>query len=224
MALLRGPYGTTQIKGSTGAVTFQSTPGGLVMRARTVPVNPNTMRQQIIRNAMNAAAQAWKITGADPALYALWVNYADNTSWTNRLGDTVRLGPRQQYLRINSFLGGGGEAIIEEPPVLPGIPSPAIVEYSVDTTDGFQALSVAPALADDDLCLFQLAGPLPRTKYFFNGPYPIVRYYNVGDTFPDELVPAGSVAIGNRYFFRTRTYFTGLGLSVALSGFIDAEA
>ena len=58
MALIRYAEGQ-QRSGSIGASVYSHNRYGAYIRARSVPVNPNTDRQVAIRNAIRALTIAW---------------------------------------------------------------------------------------------------------------------------------------------------------------------
>lgn len=227
MAILRGPYGTSQIKGSIGAVCFQAGPYGLTVRSRTVPVNPNTTRQNVARNALDVASLQWKVLSTDPAFQNSWVNYALGTTWLNHLGDPIHLSARTHFIRNYSFQLGGGVAladVITDAPLSPGVPPADGIPADTDTTLGISINDQNPPLATGDLMKIGLFGPtLPSINYHTN-PYTIVNYFTDAITFPFEMVAPAAVEIGQRWFLITRIYRAGFGLSTDLRGSFDILA
>lgn len=91
----------TQASGSVGGLTYSHNKSGMYTRSRTIPTNPNTTRQQIVRAGVNAAVQGFQaLTDAE---IAAWKLYGDNVPVLNALGDPIILSAQQQYIRTNSI-------------------------------------------------------------------------------------------------------------------------
>lgn len=100
MALIRFGEGQ-QRSGSIGATVYSHNRFGAYIRARSVPVNPNTDRQVAARNSVRALAILWQTTLTQLQRDA-WNVYAANVNWTNKLGDSVKLTGLNHYLRCNA--------------------------------------------------------------------------------------------------------------------------
>lgn len=100
MALIRYAEGQ-QRSGSTGGTVYSHNRFGAYIRARTVPVNPNTDRQVAVRNAVRALTIAWANTLTQIQRDA-WDVYASNVPWQNKFGDDVRLTGLAHYVRSNT--------------------------------------------------------------------------------------------------------------------------
>lgn len=100
MALIKFGGGVVDASGSIGGTVFSRNSSGNYMRARTKPVNPNTPRQNQIRNAMQVLSDAWSNL-LSPAQRTAWGLYAANVNWKNRLGETILISGRSHFLRSN---------------------------------------------------------------------------------------------------------------------------
>jgi hypothetical protein len=99
MALIRFPEGQ-QRSGSLGGTVYSRNRYGAYIRARSIPVNPNTDRQVAVRNVLRNLSIAWENV-LSPEERAKWDEYASNVVWKNRLGDSVKLTGASHYLRSN---------------------------------------------------------------------------------------------------------------------------
>lgn len=99
MALIRFAEGQ-QRSGSIGASVYSHNRFGAYIRARTVPVNPNTDRQIGIRNLIQNLTIQWQIT-LTQAQRDAWSWYAANVTWKNKLGEDVHLTGLNHYVRSN---------------------------------------------------------------------------------------------------------------------------
>jgi len=114
----------TQGRGSIGGVTFTANQWHqLVARARTSPVNPNTLYQAMIRSCFSGAEGLYEVEL--PADRSAWADYAATCKKSGPLGDYY-LNGRLLYLRnmtIALYLDSRGLAltdILTTPPVIPG--------------------------------------------------------------------------------------------------------
>jgi hypothetical protein len=99
MALFKSHI-ATQISGSVGGTTFAHNAGGMYMRARTVPVNPQTSFQNQARNALTTLVNAWTET-LTALQRAAWDLYASNVTVTNPLGDNITNSGQNWYIAVN---------------------------------------------------------------------------------------------------------------------------
>ncbi len=99
MALFKSQL-VTQISGSVGGTTYAHNAGGLYMRARSIPVDPNTGYQVQARNALTQLVNAWTSV-LTPTQRAGWALYAQNVPVTNALGDARANSGQNWYIAAN---------------------------------------------------------------------------------------------------------------------------
>lgn len=90
----------TQMSGSLGGITAGHAKGGMYLRARAIPVNPNTGFQVQVRAAMTMSVNRWTETLTSAQRNA-WNTYGANTPTVNRVGDTINLSGQQWYNAAN---------------------------------------------------------------------------------------------------------------------------
>lgn len=205
MALIVAPYGTSQIKGSIGSKTFQSIRGGLIVRERTTPVNPNTPNQNLVRGAMTILSDRWT-NGLTATQRDAWNDYAELTPLPNKFGELRNVGGRQMYIRSNLSRQSGGLSLVDTAPSTPGVAEEATFLVTTDTTVGVQLDSLGVSLAAGDFITMLLSPPLNQTRNYHSAPYEIVQFVTSATSLPLELKPPGEVAIGQRFFIRSRLY------------------
>lgn len=105
--------GSGKIKG----IVASHNKGGQYFRGLTIPTNPNTARQQAVRNAMSALSTAWVQT-LTSSQRAGWQAYADNISWTNALGDTIQISGINAYVGCNTPRLQGSAARVDTAPTV----------------------------------------------------------------------------------------------------------
>lgn len=89
------------IRGSVGGLTYTANQyHGIVLRARTSPINPGSPTQSIIRLAMSAANEVWD--GLSESVRSQWSAYAQALVYTGPLG-TYTVTGRNVALGIYNF-------------------------------------------------------------------------------------------------------------------------
>jgi len=100
MALIRYAEGQ-QRSGSIGGSVYSRNRFGAYIRARSIPVNPNTDRQVAVRNAVRFLSIRWQIS-LTQAQRDAWGVYAANVTWKNALSMDVKLTALNHYIRSNT--------------------------------------------------------------------------------------------------------------------------
>lgn len=209
MALIRYPEGQ-QRSGSTGATVYSHNRYGAYIRARTVPVNPNTDRQVAVRNAVRALTIAWQITLTQVQRDA-WDLYAANVPWQNKFGDDVRLTGLAHYVRSNTPLLQNGIARVD---AAPGIFNLATAEQALSATasEATQDLTIDGDPAADWIGeagawqFYFMGAPQNAAITFFGGPYRLITAVPGAGPPPFPVVIAGAFpfADGQRIWLRSR--------------------
>ncbi len=115
MALIKPILG--EMAGSIAGVTFSHTKGGLSVKRRPTPTNPQTPAQQLVRSILDELARKWRdvLTDADRQD---WNAFAALQTERNKLGESVNWSGQQQFIALNSrLLRTGSTAQVTSPPV-----------------------------------------------------------------------------------------------------------
>jgi hypothetical protein len=169
--LIRGLM--TNMSGSTGGVTAGHNKGGLYLRARSIPTNPNTIPQQRAKADFTiAVAQYGELT---PEQRLAWEAFAQQQEHTNRLGESIQLSGQQQFVAINSALASAGMTAITVPPT----PNTKPEAFTLDgtqapnnTTNTIGTLN-AGVLGSADRYVFGIGNPVGPGVRYYGGPYRI---------------------------------------------------
>lgn len=178
MALLKSAL-LTQASGSVGGVTFSRAKGGMYIRARSMPINPDTVYQQAVRQAQGTLSARWQTT-LTPTQRSGWEIYAANVPRRNRLGDTINLSGIAMYTRCNVPRLQAGLAIVDDGPGEYTTGDPLVITGL--TWNGIGAHSVkvdydAPGTNTDNVLIY-VSRPISPTVNFFRGPF---RYNGTAD-------------------------------------------
>jgi len=164
--------------GSIGGMTWSRNRGGMYIRSRATPTNPNTTFQQKVRSAAAQLAALWSNTLTQVQRDA-WDLYAENVELPNALGVPRNVGGLCMYVRTNVpriQCGVAGVARIDN--------APAIFDLGVftepvvgDCTAAADTISLAYTNTDEwaiedggALFIFTSRPKNPGTNYF-KGPY-----------------------------------------------------
>ncbi|MBA7629061.1 hypothetical protein ES703_36559 [subsurface metagenome] len=211
MALIRFPEGQ-QRSGSTGGTVYSHNRYGAYIRARSIPVNPNTDRQIAVRNTLRSLSIGWENV-LTPEERAKWDEYAANVVWKNRFGDSVKLTGLAHYIRTNlPYFLAFGTTIAKAPSIF----NIAVAELKLHVTaaESVQVVVVAfddlAAWCSEDGAYQVVYMGLPQNPNikFFGGPYRKMGVIAGSSTTPAtsnvEMPAAFPVSEGQRIWVRTR--------------------
>lgn len=104
----------TDISGSIGGTTYARSRGGLYARNRTVPINPQTAAQGVVRSMFGSLSMAYNALSS--AQKAAWEAFGQSIQFINRLGQAFNPSGRSAYMQLNQNLQLVGSAAIDDPP------------------------------------------------------------------------------------------------------------
>jgi hypothetical protein len=165
------------VSGSIAGITYAHNRGGMYARARAVPIDLNTVRQQAIRNGMAAMVVYWSGT-LSAAQRAAWGVYAANTPVTDKLGQVHNLTGQQMFLRQASIQQQLALSINQAAPIVfdTGEPVTDIASFVVAAGVGTLTMTVGGA-GTSDTCnkLVQIGPPQNAGRTYFKGPWQYAR-------------------------------------------------
>lgn len=200
-----------QASGSIAGTVFSRNAGGMYVRARANPTNPNTDAQQAVRDAMRELVFAWTNSLSDEQREA-WNTYAFNTPTLNKLGESTHKTGQQMYLRGN---------IPREQAVLPrandapttfdlGTFTPIttiVADESANTIAVSFTDSDAWATTADSAMLIYQSRPQNATRTFGKGPFQLAHKV-VGaptpPTSPATFTSLFPLTLGQKVFLQIR--------------------
>lgn len=183
MALFKSQV-LTQASGSVGGLTYSHNAGGLYMRARAIPVQPNTAYQTQVKNALTQLVTAWTETLTAVQRNA-WNLYASNVPVVNPLGDPRANSGQNWYIGANS---PRLQAIAKLASALTRVDAaPVIFDRSLLTTPTAVVLDVSSnnltaaytntntwATAVGGALLIYQGRPVNGSRTFFKGPWRLI--------------------------------------------------
>lgn len=181
----------TQISGSVGGLTGSHNQGGMYFRARSIPVNPNTVQQQAVRNFLSQCATAWLGT-LTAAQRAAWETYAANVPLVDALGEPRHTTGIAHYIRSNVPRLQAGLPRVDAGPTIFALPTFNTLSFSVDAANDEidVVFDDTEAWVDEDDCglLIYCSRPQGATINYWKGPY---RYADMieGNSVTPETSP-----------------------------------
>jgi hypothetical protein len=200
----------TQASGSVGGATYSHNRGGLYIRSRTVPVNPNTAPQQTVRTQLANLTNRWANT-LTAVQRDSWNTYALNTPLVGPLGDPRNVGGIGMYIRGNVPRAIAGLPLVDNGPTIfdTGGFTPVTAPTATDTGDllGFAFTNTDDWAGEDDSAML-VYGSRPQNPAvnYFTGPYQYAGKVD-GDAITPPTSPASitnpfAFGVGQREFFR----------------------
>lgn len=209
----------SQMSGSIGGLTAAHNSAGLYVRARTIPVNPNSTSQQEVRSTLASLTSGW--SALTDAQRESWAVYAANVPLIGPTGDARPVGAINQYIRSNVprlaatlAASSGSLPQVDTGPAVFDVGSFSPVTITVNGATGIASIAFTNtddwANEDDAALIIQGGPPVNPTVNFFKAPfrYPILPFV-LGDsvtppTSPATFVPAFPAITGQRQYFRVR--------------------
>lgn len=200
-----------QASGSIAGTVFSRNAGGMYVRSRANPTNPNTDAQQAVRDAMRTLVFYWSQTLTDTNREN-WNTYAFNTPTLNKLGESTHKTGQQMFLRGNiPRLAAGLDIITGAPTTFDlGSLTPGFAPSADESTQMITVpyINTDPWAGDTlgALLIYQ-SRPQNATRTFGKGPFQLATFV-AGDTIPPtspvvftSLFP---LAIGQKIFLQIR--------------------
>lgn len=100
-------------RGKIGGVVFSRNAAGAIARKFTKPVNPNTGRQQDVRNQFASLISSWR--DLIPADQQVWADMAPQYPYTNAMGESSQYTGQALYNHLNMNLSVVGTTAIDTP-------------------------------------------------------------------------------------------------------------
>lgn len=122
MALVRFGNGVAEMRGSINGTTFSRVRGGAIARNRTVPVNPNTLRQADVRSLFAIVVASWNTVGK--TAIDGWNSFGQSVELVNRLGEAYNPSGRQIFMAVNLAKANAGLTLLTDAPASPNLPDP----------------------------------------------------------------------------------------------------
>lgn len=183
----------TQISGSIGGMTFTRNRGGMIARARAIPVNPSTPAQNIIRASMALFAARFSSVLTQVQRDA-WDVYSENTPLTGPTGDPRNVGGMGMYIRTNVPRAQMVLPGVDDAPIIFNVgsftPVNAPTATAVSDLIGFTFTNTDEWANEDDAAM-AVYGARPHNPgvNYFTGPYQFA-----GTILGDAITPPTSPA------------------------------
>lgn len=206
--------------GSVAGVTSSRNRFGQYRRTRAIPVNPQSSYQGTVRARLAAAAAAWR------ALTALqregWTVLGSQMTRTDSLGQTQTLTGFDAYCSVNAVQGAAGNSTLSDAPAL--VTPSTILTATITLTAASLSIAYTPTPLAAGERLFAYCSLQRSAGRTYESDLRLVTVSAAAAASPLNAFTAyqtrlGTPVVGNRIFFRLRTYSGGF-----LSGPLDTSA
>lgn len=196
--------------GSQAGTTSSHNRFGQYTRNRSIPVNPRSTQQGVVRARMSANAAAWRTLTA--AQRAGWSDLGASMTRSDSLGSSYTLTGFMAYCSVNNNQVAAGNATLTDAPGL--VTPPTILTATLTLTA--VALSVAYTVTPlgAGARLFSFVSPQRSAGRAFEADLRLLAVSAAAAASPANLLAAytakfGVPVTGNRIFFSFTTYLGG---------------
>lgn len=182
----------SMMSGSLRGLTASHNKGGLYLRGRTVPTNPNTARQQGIRSVVGGLMQDWSQLLTEAQRQA-WRDYAEAVEVTDSLGQTMQLSGVNWFVKSQSlprFADSFGlavtNALSNDAPVIfdTGVGVYMVDSFDIDNTSPPGTVDMVAQLTGNGsstgVAFLFIGAPQTAGTRFYKGPYQLAVVTSVG--------------------------------------------
>jgi hypothetical protein len=206
MALIRPGAVVGQISGRVGGVVFARNRGGAYVRNGPAPVQPRTLYQTAVRNALSTASSAWDSITEEQR--TAWSEWAKLNPVKNRIGESVTLQGNAAFVQLNSRLARFGIAPVATTPAV-GAPSGLLtLGLNADTGAGaFAAVFTPTPLGAHERIVIEGCNVRATAVAFVENMLVLVSAGDAASASPLDIQAEfesrlGSVAVGDHLYIR----------------------
>lgn len=204
------PTIASSMSGKLGGIVASHNRGGQYFRTRTVPVNPSSAAQQVVRGILGSLASRWSST-LTATEREEWANYANAVTVVNRIGETIQLSGVNWYVAGNSLLSLAGGTVVDQGPSvlsLADLSEPTFAALSAGSGDFTVAFDDSDPWANEtgSYLLIFASRPTPAGRSRPIGGYRYAGQVDGDDstapTSPATITAPFPIDEGQRVFFR----------------------
>lgn len=196
------------VSGSLNGTVFSRNASGAYMRNKTIPVNPHTDAQSLVRGSFSQSSHNWKLLtqGQRDA----WTAYAASLVRHNKIGQVITISGIAAYVMTNFYQQYIGNALLTSAPPGGAIPLPTESEYGMVSSATEITPQYSPVFTSGQNVLRWISPPQSKGVKFFNGPWlalPTVTGDNAEDPIDVETaLPGYNYSDDNINFFIRLVY------------------
>lgn len=215
----------TETRGSVGGSTFSRNRGGLYVRARAIPVNPQSSFQVAVRNAMSNVTARWRNTLTQEQRQG-WLGLAHLLEFPDSMGQLHKISGLALYVKANAIRVQLNLAPADSVANWEGIPTLNPLTFAIDAADDEVDVTFddTQEWCDEDGSVLAIYASRPMTQSieYFKGPYRLAGVI-AGDSTTPPSSPASialpfAVEAGDKVFVQARLTRVGGGLSSPFRG------
>ena len=148
-------------RGSVNGTVYSRGIGGLYMKNRVKPINPQSSAQTAVRSQLATLASSWR--GLTDEQRSAWKEIVSNYPAVNRVGESYVPSGYQLYMTLNSNLNAVGASLLDVPVVPSSITEALIDSLTMELTAGVLttgSVTLDNAYSGDEYILIEATGSL----------------------------------------------------------------
>lgn len=133
-AKIKFSVGISAASGKVGGNVFSRNGSGAYLKSFSMPVNPNTTKQQAVRAAFAVQVAAWR--NLTSAQQQAWQDMAPQYPAQDALGNQIQYSGQQLFVKLNQALTTAGQSALTSPKIPQSFVSNAMEGFDMVTTAG----------------------------------------------------------------------------------------
>lgn len=211
MASIKFSALVSDARGKIGGNVFARNKGGAYVRSFTMPTNPQTGKQQIVRQNLASLSADWRVLS--PSQRLGWNEAAQDFPQLNRMGEQYFLSGQQLFLKFNAMLAGAGQSKVVNPPNPVELPT---ITFFVDTvsTTALEIDATGSLATSSEIVIVRATRPVSQGRSNqFRSDFKFVAAY-AGDAFD------GTIALTSAYESNVATLAGQGGKKIFVEAFV----
>lgn len=194
--------------GKLGGIVASRNRGGSYLRKLSIPVNPQSIFQQTVRNAVSTLTSRWATL--DQSVREGWGVYSDAVPMPDPFGDPRPIGALAMYVRCNVSRIQAGEPIVDNPPATLNLGDPPSMGDLSFTEDGgdvaIEWVNDSTLTSADKIVIYGSRPTAPTRTTPIGGNRFLAKIDGDEGSFIDDDYPFAP-SIGQRVFFQARVLY-----------------
>ena len=171
------------IRNKLNGSVFSKNKAGAYIRTKVTPVNPQSVSQQNVRNALSTNSQAWR--GLTEDQRQGWNNAAPNFPYTDIFGNIKQLSGFQLFVKLNNNLANIASGAITDAPTPVAIPAITSLTLTAAAGAGTVTVTYAPTPVPADFSMVVESTPnVTPGKEFVKNLYRVIAIRAAAATSP----------------------------------------
>lgn len=191
-------------RGSIGSTVFSRNRGGVYIRNRVKPTNPQS-DLQVAARAHLSTCQAYYRDTLTSVQRDSWEAAAQTATFPNKLGEMVKVTAINLFVMVNTLRLVAAQTILATSPAPPFKSVAPTLTFTVSAATGLKVTAITPAIAVGSFLMLYISAAKGNQVNYYRGPYVTRSTKASTDTVPWTLIASGTGLVASqRYFIQYR--------------------